>query len=224
MKRFVSLICVAVMMLCAAMPCMAADGSEKALAEAEVGDTVSFGSYVQEEGKEAEAISWIVLDESVDALLLLSEYCLDCCPFYDGYRELSWKESTLREWLNSDFIDTAFTEEEQELILEKNQRNKRNPYYSGVNFKDTRDRVFALSVYEVSEYLGEDVPGAEPTAYALAKAQEHGTADIGWWWLRNTGMNRYYFTGVPATGGIFYGGYAEGHHAYVRPAIWVTTE
>lgn len=62
-------------------------------------------------------IEWRILDDMDDEYLLLSEYVLDA----HNWEHLSsgiptWESSEVRRWLNEDYINQIFTEEEQEAI------------------------------------------------------------------------------------------------------------
>ena len=41
-----------------------------------------------------------------------SKYCLDALPYNSVRTPVKWKTFTLREWLNTTFIDAAFTPDE----------------------------------------------------------------------------------------------------------------
>lgn len=139
--------------------------SENATAYAEnyeIGSYVTFGTYPQTaEGNDNTPIEWLVLDRDGDKAFLLSRYCLDLQQYNTDDNERNpWEYCDLRTWLNNDFINRAFTSEEQAAILLTDVKN--NMYLdlwwdvseSGRN--DTEDKVFLLSYAEVNEYLGVD--------------------------------------------------------------------
>ncbi len=90
---------------------------------------VSFGHYEQDLDAEngPEEISWIVLREEEDRLLLLSAQALECMPYDEGkegiWQEVTWEDCSLRKWLNGAFLETAFSAEEQRRILEVTLEN-----------------------------------------------------------------------------------------------------
>ena len=95
-------------------------GEAEILDAAENARTIlTFGKYEQDNNPDngPEEIEWIVLEEHDGNLLLLSRYGLDAVPYNDEGAETTWEESTLRSWMNSDFLETAFTPEEQSAIL-----------------------------------------------------------------------------------------------------------
>ncbi len=140
-----------------------------------VGNIVTYGHYEQDNDKSngKEAIEWIVIkyDSESDKALLLSLYGLDALRFnartYQG-----WENSEIRSWLNDDFLNEAFTAEEQkgiaittvktgdneEWVTYAKNRGWGNTTVSGG--KDTLDKVFLLSLEEVMEYgMGDGIYG-----------------------------------------------------------------
>ncbi len=81
--------------------------------------SIEFGCYPQNaEGKAASPIRWRILGpvkDHPDQIMLLSEYVLDCMEFDDSGSG-RWEGSSLRKWLNSVFLDTAFNETEKEYL------------------------------------------------------------------------------------------------------------
>lgn len=87
------------------------------------GDIVKFGHYEQdgnyENGKED--IEWIVAEvvEEKDGNIieLISRYAIDTTSFYvQSAQDVNWIDSNIRAWLNKDFYENSFTEEEKEYI------------------------------------------------------------------------------------------------------------
>ena len=83
------------------------------------GSTVIFGHYEQDLdlSNGAEEIQWKVLDVSDDHILLLSKYILDYQKFNEGEKKVDWEQCSLRNWLNSTFLDGAFTDEEKSKMI-----------------------------------------------------------------------------------------------------------
>lgn len=99
---------------------------------------------------------------------LISEALLDAHR-YDAQSN-DWQTSELCAWLNSDFLQRAFSEQEQKRLAEI-----------------IGDRVTLLSMDEAGKYFGSDEDRtAKPTAYAVKNGahveSRHGTF---WWWLRS---------------------------------------
>lgn len=109
-------------------------------------------------------LRWRVLDIQENRALLLADRMPDCVPFHHGEEDVTWKECTLRSWLNgygeetnkrgidytgSSFIDRAFTAREREAILPTQCCNPANRKYGTDSGGDTDDRLFILSNEEV---------------------------------------------------------------------------
>ncbi len=208
------------------------------------GNTVAFGHYEQDNNTAngLEEIEWIVLeyDKKGHKTLLLSRYGLDSIPYYTEWKDITWEKCTLRTWLNGEFMEKAFTTEEQSAILTTDVDNSASQGYSkyytdGGN--NTQDQIFLLSYAEANRYLNvteDDKNNTEacvaPTAYAIANgawiSSDYQTADgeaVGWWWLRSPGGNRRCAARVSVVGSLFSNSV---HHdgGIVRPAFWLDLE
>ena len=192
-------------------------------------ETVLFGSYEQDgdaaNGKEP--IEWLVLARDGDKALLLSKYALDhqsFMPFYEPVTEpFTWESCSLRQWLNSTFLNAAFSAEEQSRLLTTTvitapggRKGRENPF-------TTEDRVFLLSDTEVYAYFSSEAATVtDYTAYALSEDPWAGNATApapAIWWLRTTDGGNHPDS-VYTRGGVGEGARSyEGE--YVRPAIWV---
>lgn len=194
----------------------------------EEGDLVYFGSYEQDNntGNGKENIRWVVLEVLEDYALLLSEHALDCKPYHSGNgKNITWEESSLRSWLNDEFLDSAFNAGEQMRILQTRVSAQDNPDFGTEAGETTEDYVFLLSIAEVKTYFP-DYPDrvCEPTAYAQAQgAFSHADADRGgWWWLRTPGASEDCAASVNSNGILDTEGSAvTGTKGSVRPAIWI---
>ena len=195
-----------------------------------IGDIVKFGSYTQDYGVSIKSpIEWKVLDRKNDKLLLLSRYILDGKPYNEERIPTTWESSTLRKWLNTEFLNNAFTESERSRIsdtivaVDKSHKSKADPG------KKTCDKVFLLSISDLTNpffgNLGRFIHKDSRVAVGTEYAKEKGivVADNGGspWWLRSTGKDNcracyVLFDGlVTVSTGVDYdcGG--------VRPALWI---
>lgn len=157
----------------------------------QVGDVIKFGEYEQDNNLEngREAIDWIVLEVQDDQAFVLSEKCLDARIFSETREMSEWTDSNIRNWLNGDFMQTAFSSNLQDLIVYKEIKNERDPYYAvSYGEEDTLDYVFLLSYNEAIQYLKNKT--AYGTLYACEqynKKHTYLTANPDkeqWWWLR----------------------------------------
>lgn len=148
-------------------------------------DCVYFGNYIQKDtngdGKvtdedEKQPIKWRVLSVEEDGTaLLLADKLLDMQPF-DKNGKIDWEECTLRTWLNSTFLNAAFTEAEQEAIAETELETE--------SAATVTDNIYLLSLEEVSnpEY------GFHPLIDCESNTRKAEGTDLSVfnniWWLR----------------------------------------
>ena len=172
-----------------AMTRAAADRLE-GLQDAQVGGTVLFGAFEQDNDfvNGAEEIEWIVLTREDDRILVISRYGLMQRPFNDGSaHRVTWENCSLREWLNGEFLETSFSEEELARILTTDLRTLRDPENSSSPGVDTQDRVFLLDITEAETYFSSDedrVCGLLPesdegAAVAFERIDEIGDVGLG---------------------------------------------
>ena len=150
------------------------------LKQAEVGDYVIFGAYEQDNdlsnGKEA--IEWLVLGKDDTEISVLSKYALECMPYHTSNKKIIWKTCSLRQWLNYDFMDAAFSDEEKSRV--KLEWHKLPDSEQG---EITQDYVFLPTPYFVRKYAdNKTVTQCKPTAYAAANGGIR-REDYCVWWL-----------------------------------------
>lgn len=211
-----------------------------------VGSYVSFGSYTQTSGgTDRTPITWYVLDydEANHRVLLLSKYGLDAKSYNNVDTDITWEKCTLRAWLNSNFLNNAFSSEEQSAILITDVDNSLAQGFDPWNTSggnNTQDRIFLLSYAEAHRYLGvifsrdrsnEKKPRVAPTPYAIKKgavqsANKRETSDgniTAVWWLRSPYYNLDCAACVDFDGSLSYRG-VDWNSTCVRPAFWLNLE
>ena len=202
-----------------------------AYAQIDKGKSVFMGSYEQDNNTEngKEPIEWIVLDVSDNQALLLSRYALDAQPYNTEFTEVTWEKSSLRNWLNTDFYESAFLKDEQEKIVTTGLTNAENPAYKTTGGNNTSDKLFLLSIPEVKQYFREG-PQLEckPTDYTKARGIENdpsvkeNDSAVWWWWLRTPGSQMDYGAAVNINGAIVnIGFHVDDSYVGVRPAFWM---
>ena len=131
-------------------------GAKTLSSDIKVGDVVKLGVYEQDNDTSngMEPIEWEVLDIDSGKALLVSRYALDALPYNNEFAAVTWEECTLRKWLNDTFYNTAFNDTEKAKITENIIENPDNVVYKTEGGKDTTDRLFCLSSYEVLRYYG----------------------------------------------------------------------
>ena len=211
-----------------------------------VGDEISFGKYPQNADGAEEPIVWQVLDVKNNKALVISKYCLDYKLYNEDNPEATWETCSLRAWLNNDFINMAFSEEEQVQIEETAVENKDNPIWGTDGGNDTTDKVFLLSLDETLVYfnLTEDPDteshaarmlycygeacSSKPTEYAVSQGAYQFDTGNTEYWLRSTGSHWDNAAAVGGGGEVIAGTENLGVSIYVsrdanavRPALWI---
>ena len=209
-----------------------------------VGGYVTFGNYEQDNntGDGKEPIEWLVLafDTKNNRALLISRYGLDAKQYNSKTVDNTWEKSTLRTWLNGEFMSNAFSTAEQDMILTTTVDNSKN---HGLNKWDTnegnntQDKIFLLSYAEANKYLGvtlEDSNNMKSRTSPTASALQAGAWTFGsyktedetaaaWWWLRSPGNYR------SRAACVDYSGSLGSRSVYddigcVRPALWINLD
>lgn len=187
------------------------------LRQAEVGQTVFFGTFEQDgiTDNGAESIQWTVLSKEEGRILVISKYILDWRPYHMVRVPVTWEECTLRAWLNGDFLKNAFTDEEQAKIPTVTNPPCRNPNYATDPGSATEDRIFLLSPRELKQYTFE---AWQATAWAMAQGAPEET---GHWWLRAPGNS---LNNAARTNGTTLTDDHVNRRSGIRPALWLETE
>lgn len=182
------------------------------------GQVLVFGQYEQDNnlnnGKEP--VEWIVLRIDGTRALLISRYALDVRRFNEQWVKISWKDCSMRSWLNSVFYNECFTDSQKNAILRSNIQS--NYVNSTV---DTQDNVFALSASECAQLLPQHLRRCVPTPYAQAQAAAMKDGYC-YWWLRDTTNRKNDANRVEPNGDILeYGSNTNAAGVSVRPVIWL---
>ena len=193
----------------------------------EVGEILTFGHYPQTaSGTDNTPIEWIVLDVQGSKALLVSEYGLDAKPYNAESVKITWETCSLRKWLNGEFLNTAFSSEEQSKIIRMKISNSENPVYHTEGGYDTDDQVFLLSIDEANKYFASDAARiTKPTAYANSNGALKDDRGNCWWWLRSPGNDQTGAAGVGGSGVVrSLGSIVNNVTRAIRPALWVNLE
>ncbi len=208
------------------------------------GDTVTFGHYEQDNDTSngPEPIQWRVLDVQGGKALLLSQDVLVRLQYHPQESGATWKDCTLRQWLNDDFYHAAFSEEELKRVCLTRNVNEDNPTYGTDGGEDTDDHVFLLSLSEAEKYFASDeerqcefsaavnmIVDQEPSVQKGIFETEDPYGYDRRWWLRTPGMYPLATVIIEKDGSISRNGntgaYASGAACHqwngVRPAIWI---
>ena len=166
-----------------------------------------------------EPIKWRVLQSENGEAFLLSDVILDKQAYNENDEYITWKESSLRAWLNDKFMNRAFSDEEKEKINITEVVNKDNPVFGTKGGKNTSDKIFLLSLAEVSRkkdgkkygLLDDEMKACENSDFSKK---------VSWWWLRSPGDDRYCAAVVNSDGWVYGdGSRVNGSDDGVRPAL-----
>ena len=195
------------------------------LKSAKVGDYVFFGAYEQDDdtsnGKES--VEWLVLESKGNKLLVISKHALDCQPYNTTDRTVTWEKCTLRTWLNNDFINSAFSNEEKSLIPTVTVYADKNSTYSTDSGNNTLDQVFLLSIPQANDYFSDGEGKCPPSRYAKSRGVN---PLLYFYWLRTPGATQNYaavrFCGGTAVDTVEEDGLpVNSDKVAVRPAMWI---
>lgn len=197
-----------------------------------IGSSLSFGGY-----------HWRVLDIQNNTALIITEDIIEHRAYHDAYKEITWADCALRNYLNGEFYN-KFTATDRSRIIPVLNKNLDNQWYGSKGGADTMDSVFLLSVEEVvCKYFGDSSsklhnPGKNQRYWFERKDKnnskriarlEANKGRIWWWWLRSPGrvnVKAVYIHGDGNIGiqgnNILKGNISDGRcTGGVRPALWL---
>lgn len=192
-------------------------------------DVVIFGHYEQdgEVSNGLEDIEWIVLDTKGSNVMLLSKYVIDVQKYNAQDEAVTWETCSLRSWLNSTFLESAFSSEEQSAIQVTDVTASQPSHIQGYigtspNVEagnDTKDKVFVLGYEEANSYLTVSNKEAKRTAYAKTLPISNDGQE---YWLRSPhGHQDYAATLLSSDRTFAVVGFRVDCSSGVRPVIWV---
>lgn len=199
---------------------------------AKVGDIVYFGAYEQDvntsNGKED--IEWLVLAKENNRVLVISDKALDCQPYHPSWSDVTWETCSLRKWLNNDFINSAFSDDEKVKIPTVTVSADKNPKYNTNPGNATTDKVFLLSIVETEKYFtSAEARECILTEYAISKVVsgyiKGGGKITCSWWLRSPGYLQISAAYVYYDGDVHgLGSDVDDDDYAVRPAMWISID
>ena len=101
-----------------------------------VGGEIYFGTY------EGVPVAWKILKTEPDKMLLIAQEPVTQLAFHDDVKNITWETSTIREWLNNDFLQEFSAEQKADMLTDET---------NGLD-----DKVFLLSEEEYTAYLDVD--------------------------------------------------------------------
>ena len=112
--------------------------------------TIDFGKL------DGRPVSWYVIAEDDEYALLLSEKIIDTMPFNTSNVKIEWTKSSLYDYLNTDFINECFTNDEQKKIAFVNNNDETKVTMLSLNnLIDLYGKIYYLSdeFYGVKDYF-----------------------------------------------------------------------
>lgn len=94
------------------------------------GDILYFGTG------NAQPVAWQILKTENGKMLLLAKNVVAQKPFSDDIKTINWETSSLRTWLNEEFINCFSAEQQEQILL--------------TDTGDTKDKIFLLSADEIA--------------------------------------------------------------------------
>lgn len=148
-----------------------------------------------------EPVKWRVLsinEDGTDAFLM-ADKVLAVQPYAaDDSKEITWDKSDIRQWLNYDFAEVAFTEAEKEAIRETEVSTEANPW-SGLSGGTTvTDKVYLPSIEEMTTAaygFGTDSGEADTrkmkvTDFVTVEGTKSWTSYSDVYWMRSAGSEK----------------------------------
>lgn len=168
-----------------------------------------------------EPIKWRVLHYENSEAFLLADAILDSQPYHSENEEIDWEKSSIRAWLNNEFINKAFSNEENKAINTVELINKDNSKYGTQGEKNTSDKLFLLSLSEVDETEESKEYGFWDKKTRKCK-NDNFSEETYFWWLRSPGNSSHDAAGVYYYGWVFGYGYDVQEPAGgIRPALYL---
>ena len=119
------------------------------ISESDTNNRGNFGHSVYRYFK-WERIKWRVLQNNGATLFVMADKAMDCKDYNEEYAYISWENSTLRKWLNDRFYTMAFSNDEQNAIVEQTVANEGNLSSGTEGGSNTNDKIYLLSIGEVT--------------------------------------------------------------------------
>lgn len=194
-------------------------------AEYKKGDIIRIGKYG------GQPVEWMVLDVDNNKALLISKKILDIKPYNLDNSGVTWESCSLRRYLNTDFLETVFSNDEKKGIAKIKVESGNNTLNDRSGGKSTEDKIFCLSYSEVKKYFPRKKDRiAVPTDRIVIEADDIKKRFVkrrtggGIWWLRTPGIYEDFAMHVDGSGWINEVGSTVNNTYWfsgIRPALWM---
>lgn len=189
-----------------------------------IGYTIPFGEY-----------NWRILEIKGNQALIITEEIVELQWYHNKFVDITWADCTLRNYLNSEFYN-KFSKEEKAKIKLIRIENPDSPWFKSKGGKSTNDKIFLLSLKEVSVYFGDSRAKLQNKGKQRWYIDDENNAnrqakygnEFHSWRLRSPGYYQKTAASVSKFGYI----YVRGNGVYgrprdgggIRPAMWVMLE
>ena len=170
---------------------------------------VHFGRYPQTKEGEEQPILWRVLESTDGVVYLLSESILDVAMLHSvafGYP--GWAEADVNLWLQKDFIQKAFTEEEQAALKETELGRASLP-----SSDDLKNKAYGFATNQSRRALG--TPWADSQGLFFYRHKGHSP-----YWTRTPSDRPHAHRSIKLEGNLGYLGVTN-RDMGIRPVIWL---
>lgn len=194
-----------------------------------VGDRIEFGAYEQDNNRSngKEEIVWLVLKVDGNRALLISEKILDRQTYHFKQTKVTWETCEIREWLNNDFYNAAFTYSEKQRIKSvtvpaQYHPNGNIPRRDDLLGNDTWDKIFLLNAQEAEDLFDNNRARiAYPTKYAVSRGiDSKSSVKAASWFLRQPYKNGTSTPCINVNGGLDCANVSYDRIG-IRPAMWI---
>lgn len=159
------------------------EAEKQKLIHAKVGSEFKYGTH-----------TWKVLEREGNHVYMIAtqvDYKSEFyhVPFHNAQDPVDWEDSALRQWLNSEVLESIFSEEERSRLVTMKTEETVNNHYGTKDRKEVEDYIRILSIEEAEKYekilktLGLDywlrTPGHEEGTVAYYSAG-HAVMDYGY--------------------------------------------
>lgn len=174
-------------------------------------EIIKFGSYYLSNNDIKDPIEWLVLEKKGNRLFIVSKNIILFKPFNEKLQAITWEESSIRKWLNDDFLQEAFTDDEFNKIQTTRVKTSDDWNSNSNGGNATNDKIFLLSKEEILNYF-------ELPTERLCKSLNQD--EYSPWWLRNMGSGQFSTSHITSEG-EFFSQNAKRDNYGIRCAMWI---
>ena len=163
--------------------------------QSETGTSVLYGEY-----------KWLIVEKEEDKVFLVKSEPINGYAYHNQSKKITWADCSLREYLNSDFIEETFYKKMSDRILDTKIKAPDNKKYNTKGGRETTDKIFLLNAKQAKEYK---------------QILDNFSRD---WWLISPGNSQN--TAQYVSYGVImdYGYEVSNANIHIRPAMWITVK